>query len=98
MDELKLEHRLSDVESRSKSNQHRLDEMEKKQGEMSDLVQSVATIAQKQVDMESDVREIKQDVKGIMAVPSKRWNAAVEWIIKGTVGALVGALIAMVLK
>ena len=31
MDEVKLEHRLSDVENRSKSNTHRLDEVEKKQ-------------------------------------------------------------------
>lgn len=98
MDEVKVEHRLSAVEERAKSNSHRLDDLEKKQDEMSDLVQSVATIAQKQVDMDSDVREIKQDVKGLLEVPRKRWNAVIEWIIKGSVGALVGALIALVIK
>ncbi|MBR2406436.1 MAG: hypothetical protein IKB04_09250 [Clostridia bacterium] len=98
MDEVKLEHRLSAVENRAKSNTHRLDDVEKKHGEMTELVQSVATIAQKQVDMDGDVQEIKQDVKGLLAVPNKRWNAAVEWLVKGTAGALAGALAALLLK
>ncbi len=98
MDELKLEHRLSDVESRSKSNQHRLDELEKRQDEMTELVQSVAIIAQKQTDMDCDVREIKQDVKGLLAVPAKRWNAVADGTVKAAVGAIVGALLALLLK
>lgn len=98
MDEVKLEHRLSDLESRTKSNSHRLDEVEKKQGEMTELVQSVATIAQKQVDMDGDVQEIKKDVKGLLAVPAKRWNAGVDTVIKSVGGALVGALLALLLK
>ena len=98
MDEVKLEHRLSGVENRSKSNTHRLDELEKKQGEMSDLVHSVATIAQKQTDMDSDVQEIKQDVKGLLGAPAKRMNAVVDGAIKSGAGALVGALLALLLK
>ena len=98
MDEVKLEHRLSDVENRSKSNTHRLDEVEKKQGEMADLVQSVAIIAQKQADMDGDVQEIKKDVKGLLGIPGKRWNAGIDGVIKGGVGALVGALLALLLK
>lgn len=98
MDEVKLEHRLSDVESRSKSNTHRLDEVEKKQGEMTELVQSVATIAQKQVDMDGDVQEIKKDVKGLLAAPGKRWGVVVDGIVKSGAGAIVGALLALMLK
>ena len=98
MDEVKLENRLSSVENRSKSNTHRLDELEKKQSEMTDLVQSVAAIAQKQADMDGDVQEIKQDVKGLLAAPAKRWNAGLDGIIKGAAGALVGALLASALK
>lgn len=98
MDEVKLEHRLSAVENRSKSNTHRLDEMEKKQDEMTELVQSVATIAQKQVDMDGDVQEIKQDVKGLLAVPNKRWNAVVDGAVKAGAGTLIGALLALLIK
>ena len=93
-----LEHRLSVVEDRSKSNQHRLDEVEKRQEDMTELVQSVATTAQKQVDMDGDVQEIKKDVKGILEMPRKRLNAGIDGAIKGGVGALIGALMALVLK
>ncbi len=98
MDEVRLEHRLSDVESRAKSNTHRLDEVEKKQGEMTELVQSVAIIAQKQSDMDADVREIKKDVKGLLTVPANRWNAVIGGAIKAAAGAVIGALLALLMK
>ena len=98
MDEVKLEHRLSEVESRAKSNTRRIDEIEKNQGEMTDLVKSVATIAQKQVDMDGDVQEIKKDVKGLLLVPANRWNSATSGAIKAAVGAIVGALLALLFK
>ena len=98
MDEVKLEHRLSEVESRAKSNTHRLDDVEKKQDELAQLVQSVAIIAQKQTAMDADVREIKNDVKGLLAVPSRRWNAGVDGAVKAAVGAIVGALFAVLCK
>ena len=98
MDEVRLEHRLSEVESRAKSNTHRLDDVEKKQGEMADLVQSVAIIAQKQTDMDCDVREIKQDVKGLLGTPARRWNAVADGTVKAAVGAVAGALLALLFK
>ena len=36
-----IEHRLTTVEDRSKSNSHRLDEVEKKQNDLSELVGTV---------------------------------------------------------
>lgn len=98
MNEVELEHRLSIVEDRAKSNTRRLDGFEKKQSEMSDLVKSVATIAQKQVDMEGDVREVKSDIKSLLAVPAERWKTVVTAIITAVVGALAGAIIALVIK
>lgn len=98
MDELEIERRLSHVEDRSKSNSHRLDGVEKKQSELSTLVKSVATIAQKQVDMESDVREVKSDIKSLLAVPAERWKTVVAAAITAGVGTIVGALIALALK
>ncbi len=98
MDELEIERRLSHVEDRSKSNSHRLDGLEKQQGEMSDLVKSVATIAQKQVDMEGDVREVKSDIKSLLAVPAGRWKTVVTAAITAGVGTIIGALVALVLK
>ena len=98
MNDVELEHRLSTVEDRAKSNTRRLDGFEKKQSEMSDLVKSVATIAQKQVDMEGDVREVKLDIKSLLAVPAERWKTVVTAIITAVVGAFAGAIIALVIK
>ena len=90
MDELEIERRLSHVEERSKSNTHRLDEVEKKQEDITDLIKSVATIAQKQTDMDADVQEIKADVKSITARPSRRWESIVENAIRAVVLGLIG--------
>ena len=94
MDEVEIERRLTKVEDREKSNSYRLDEVEKRQEDITELVQSVATIAQKQNDMDSDVREIKTDVKALMAKPAKRWDTVVEKALLAVVGALVAFALA----
>lgn len=93
MDELAWERRLSHVEDRAKSNTHRLDEVERRQEDMTELVQSVATIAQKQTDMDADVREIKADVKSLTAKPGKRWEGIVDKALLAVVAALVGYIL-----
>ena len=83
------EHRLTQVEERAKSNSRRLDQVEKRQAEIGDLVTSMATMAQKQETMERDVGEIKLKVDTIAALPGKRWDAIVDKILLGIVAALV---------
>ena len=73
MNEVELERRLCVVEDRSKSNSHRLKTVEERQEDMTQLVTSVAAIAQKQLDMDEDVKEIKTEVKAINLKPAKRW-------------------------
>ncbi len=90
MDELEYERRLSRVEDRSKSNTYRLGEMEKRQENLSELVRSVAAIAQKQTDMDADMQEIKADVKRITDRPARRWETVVEKALLTLVAALVG--------
>lgn len=87
---LSVEHRLSCVEDGVKSNRHRLDEVEKRQEDITDLVRSVAAIAQKQTDMDADMKEIKADVKSLSGRPAKRWDSVVEKALLTIVAALVG--------
>lgn len=89
MNEVELERRLCVVEDRSRSNSHRLKTLEQKQEDMTQLVTSVAAIAQKQQDMDSDVQEIKAEVKAINQKPAKRWDSIVEKAILAAVGVLV---------
>ena len=89
MYEKDFEHRLTDVENRSRSNTKRLDKMEKLQDTLTELAQSVATIAQKQVDMDGDMKEVKADVKMLTGKSGKRWESIVEKAVLTAVAALV---------
>ena len=89
MNEIELERRLCVVEDRSKSNSHRIKAVEGRQEDMTQLVTSVAAIAQKQQDMDGDVQEIKAEVKAINQKPAKRWESIVEKTILAAVGVLV---------
>ena len=89
-----FEHRLTAVEDRSKSNQHRIDEMEKRQDNLDELVGTVKVLAVREENVETDVKEIKNDVKSLTSKPGQRWERMIETIITVTVSALVGFLLA----
>lgn len=88
--DLEHERRLTDVESRSKSNTKRLDEIEKKQNDLGELVGTVKALAVREENVENDVKEIKIDVKSIKEKPGKRWDNLVSQIITLVVAALAG--------
>ncbi len=86
--------RLTKVEDRAKSNTYRIESLEKRQDDTEKLVTSVAIIAEKQKDMEGDVKEMKCDVKKLIEKPAKRWEGVVDKIIFAVVGAVVAYLLA----
>ena len=92
--EIKIEHRLTEVESRSKSNSHRIDEIEKRQDDLEKLAISVEKIAIREENVEKDVKEIKSDVKSLTDKPAKRWDALVSQIIGIVAAAVVGFILA----
>lgn len=87
--DLNVEHRLTEVEDRVKSNTHRLDEVVRKQNHLEELVSSVKILAIRQENVESDVKEIKKDVKEIAGKPGKRWDSVVEKVLLTVVGAIL---------
>ena len=91
---MEIEHRLTEVESRSKSNAHRLDEMEKRQDDLDELVSTVKVLADREVRVENDVKEIKDDVKSLKMKPLKRWDSIVNTVLIALVTAIVGFLLA----
>ena len=88
------ERRLTEVESRSKSNTKRLDDMEKRQDNLDDLVSTVKVLADREARMEDDVGEIKNDVKELKAKPGKRWDGLVDKIILTIAAAVIGFILA----
>lgn len=89
-----IEHRLTCVEDRSNSNTHRLNDLEKRQDNLEELVASVKLLAFREEKVERTVEEIKIDVEAIKNKPSKRWEKVVETAITVIVSALIGFVIA----
>ena len=92
--DLDHERRLTEVEERSKSNTHRLDEMEKRQDNLDDLVSTVKVLAVREEAVENDVKEIKNDVKTLTNKSGQRWDSFVDKVIWLFAAALLGYVIA----
>ena len=88
--DLTHEQRLTSVEERAKSNSHRLEEVEKRQDKLDDLVSAVNVLAVREKVVEEDVKEIKNDVKSLTSKPAQRWESIVDKVIMTIVGIIIG--------
>lgn len=93
MNEVEIAQKLENVDQRCRSNTHRLDDLEKRQDNTEKLVTAVEVLATKQQAMESDVREIKIDVKAMAEKPGKRWDAVVDKIVWAVLAAVIAFLL-----
>lgn len=84
-----FEIRLTEVDARSKSNTHRLGDVERKLEDNERMLASISVIAKRQDDMDGDIKEIKSDVKSLTTKPAKQWEAVVEKVILAVVAAVM---------
>lgn len=80
------------IESRCKSNTHRINELTEHQVALDRLVTSVEVLATKQETVEGDVKEIKADVKTITQKGGKRWDAMIDRVLYVLIGAAISLL------
>lgn len=90
------EERLSKVEERSKSNTHRINDLEKRQDNLDELVGTVKVLAVREENVETNVKEIKNDVKSLTGKSGKRWDGLVDKIIMVVAAAVVGFILARI--
>lgn len=90
------EKRLTEVEERSKSNTHRLDDVEKRQDDLEELVSTVKVLAVREENVETDVKEIKNDVKSLTSKSGQRWDSLVDKIIITIAAAIIGFILAQI--
>ncbi len=93
---IETEQRITAVEQRAKSNTHRLDDVERRQNDLDELVKTVAVLAARQQTVETDVKEIKLDVKKISSKPAQRWEAIVDKLIWAVLAAVVAFFLARI--
>ena len=91
--------KLAEVDARSKSNTHRLDEMDEKVDTLNRLATAVEVMATEQRHQTETMAEIKTDVTAlgtkvdaIEKKPAKRWDGMVDKVLYGLVGAIVTAM------
>lgn len=96
MDETNIEHRLTEVEGRSKSNTHRLDDLERRQDNLDDLVSTVKVLAVREEAVENDVKEMKTDVKSLINKSGQKWDNLIDRIVWAVAAAIVGFILAQV--
>lgn len=89
-----MERRLTETESRSKSNTHRLDEVERRQDNLDQLVTSVEVLATRMGTMETSVREIRTDVRSLTERPARRWEGLVDRVLLTLASAILGFFLA----
>lgn len=94
--EVEFAEKLATVDQRSKSNTHRIDDLEAWRKDQSELIQSVSTLANEQKHIKTDVEEIKTDVKAIAEKPGKRWEAIVDKVIWAVCAAVIAFLLGRV--
>lgn len=82
--------KLQEVESRSKSNMHRLDALEKNQDAINQLATSAAVMAQNINTMGERIDSMGNDIKDLKEVPAARWKFVVEKVIYMLVAGIMG--------
>ena len=84
-----IQAKIAEIEARSKSNTHRIDDLEADNKALHQLATSVEVLATKQEAIEANVSEIKDDVKRLKAIPGGKWEALVKTILTALAGGLV---------
>ena len=84
-----IQAKIAEIDARSKSNTHRIDDLEADNKALHQLATSVEVLATKQEAIEANVSEIKDDVKSLKAIPGGKWDALVKTILTALAGGLV---------
>lgn len=81
--------KLIEIEQRCKSNTKRLDEHDKTLKELSNVYIALTKVDDKVTNVESDVCEMKRDIKDIKDKPNKKMDLLWGYMVSAIVGALV---------
>ena len=87
--EVKIEHRLTVVEDKVKNAEQDITELKKRQNNLEKLTSTVEKLAIREENVESTVKEIKDDVKTLTNKSAKRWDGIVEKAVSAVVGGLI---------
>jgi outer membrane murein-binding lipoprotein Lpp len=82
----------------AKSAHHRIDELDDEIKDIRGLTAAMARVDAKVDGLDSDVKEIKTDVKAITERPGKWWDKLIGAVIGAFGAGIVAAILALILK
>lgn len=94
LDNLNTERRLSRLESRTKSNTYRINELREITSDIHELAKSMAVLVNSFDTMNSNIEELKSKVDTLESAPAKSWKESTKTIIN-TVIAVVSSTVAV---
>lgn len=93
---MNLEHRLTAVEDRAKSNQRRIEKLETSTEALNRMASSMEVMAEKQARVAEAVDELDGKVTALEAKPGRRWEDLVSKLILVAVTALVTGVLSRI--
>ena len=84
--------RLAEAEQRALANTRRIEKLEQQQENLNKLVTAVEVLAAREKGVETDVKEIKTDVKTITQKSGRRWDAMIDRVLYVLIGAALSLL------
>lgn len=93
---LDVEHRLTAVEGEVESQGRELKIVKERQDNLDKVATAVSALAVREERMESDVKEIKADVKSLAAKPGKRYDDLVDKAAWAILAAVIAFLLGRV--
>lgn len=90
------EHRLTEVEDRSKSNERRIVQLEDLAKSIYDLAKNMELMMRQQTQMGESLNKLTGDVETMKAEPGKKWRFVVEKALYFIVGGVMAVILAKV--
>lgn len=84
--------RLAEAEQRARANTRRIEKLEQQQENLNKLVTAVEVLAAREKGVETDVKEIKADVKTMTQKSGRRWDAMIDRVLYVLIGAALSLL------
>lgn len=84
---------LTEVDTRSRSNTRRIEQLEKSTDVLNRLATSIEVMATKQEQMSDNIEKMDAKITVLEEKPVKRWDSLVTAIISSVVGIVLGAIL-----
>lgn len=91
---MEIEHRLTQLEDKTKSNQRRIEALEKSQQALTDISMSIAVISNNQKNMSDKVDSLCTKIDVLESKPAKRWDRLIETVLACIATAVITYLLA----